>query len=78
MYLPFETKVVKIDSSVQSWVQFAISQGTNYKTLKILNPWMTSKGLENKLKKVYSIQLPIAGSGLDNVGATSNKYGAND
>src|SRR5690606_10965492 len=41
-YAPYETVSVIVDSSVTSWVNFAINQGTNYKTLKELNPWLVS------------------------------------
>jgi hypothetical protein len=78
LYPPYQTVEVLVDTSVTSWVDFAISQGSNYKTLKELNPWLISDGLENKSGKSYKILLPKKGSGLDNVGTTSNKYGSDE
>ena len=77
-YPPFETKEVKVDSSIKSLVDFAIAQGTNYKTLKELNPWLISNSLANPKTKTYTILLPKTNSGLDNVAPADNKFGSND
>ena len=36
-------------------VQFAEGFGINYKVLKIHNPWLREKHLNNKTKKLYTI-----------------------
>jgi membrane-bound lytic murein transglycosylase D len=78
LYPPYQTVQVLVDTTVTSWVNFAISQGTNYKTLKELNPWLVSDGLENESGNSYTILLPLQGTGLDNVGTTNNKYGSDE
>jgi membrane-bound lytic murein transglycosylase D len=52
---------VKVDSSVTSFADFAKKFGTNYKTLKLLNPWLRKPYLTNKAKKTYLIKLPVEG-----------------
>ena len=58
LYSPLPTRSVEIDSSVKSWPEFALEQGTNYKYLKNLNPWIRSRSLNNRSKKVYTVLLP--------------------
>ena len=78
MYPPYETTSITVDSSVTSWVDFAIAQGTNFKTLKEINPWLTADGLTNTSGKKYTIQIPKPGTGLDNIGTTINKFGSDE
>jgi membrane-bound lytic murein transglycosylase D len=52
---------VSVDSTVTSFTDFAKIFGTNYKTLKLLNPWLRKPYLTNKAGKTYLIKLPIAG-----------------
>ncbi len=59
MYKPFKTKTVNVNYSISSLIQFAREQGTNYKTLKYLNPWLRDKFLTNKTGKTYEILIPI-------------------
>ncbi len=58
LYSPLPTRSVEIDSSIKSWPEFALEQGTNYKYLKNLNPWIRSRSLNNRSKKVYTVLLP--------------------
>ncbi len=59
LYPIIETKKIQIDSTINNLTDFAIRQGINYKILKIHNPWLRDTKLENKLKKVYEIEIPI-------------------
>lgn len=52
---------VKVDSAVTSFADFAKSYGTNYKTLKLMNPWLRKPYLTNKAKKTYLIKIPVEG-----------------
>lgn len=61
-YQPLETEIIKVDIAINSLVDFAFEHGTNYKTLKMLNPWLTNKYLTNKSGKVYEITIPKAGT----------------
>ncbi len=58
-YLMPKTKVVKVTSGIPNLVEFAIKYGTNYKILKMLNPWLRSDKLTNSTSKTYYIRIPI-------------------
>ena len=61
LYYLVPTKKIEIDSSVTNLALLAKSLGTNYKALKIQNPWLREKNLENKNKKVYGLEIPLEG-----------------
>lgn len=49
--------VITVDSTINDLSDFAISKGTNYKILKILNPWLRERSLPNKTRKPYQIEI---------------------
>jgi membrane-bound lytic murein transglycosylase D len=57
-YQPVPTRTVTVSSSISDLVQFAIDNGTNYKMLRVLNPWIRGKSLVVSGGKTYSIKLP--------------------
>lgn len=57
-YKPYNTRSVTISSSIPDLAQWAIDNGTNYKMLKIFNPWLRDRSLIVKSGKVYIIKLP--------------------
>jgi hypothetical protein len=59
LYPPLQTRSVTITSSISNLSQFAIDNGTNYKTLKLLNPWLRTNSLTVKGRS-YVLQLPIS------------------
>lgn len=61
LYQRIETKTVVVDSTIQDLANFAKLQGINYKILKLHNPWLRDKKLENKTRKSYEIEIPIEG-----------------
>lgn len=61
LYRPIPTKKVKVDSSVKDFTQFAEVFGINYKILKLHNPWLREKHLNNNTKKEYVIEIPEEG-----------------
>lgn len=61
LYQPIPTFEVKVDTSVTNFAQFAKNYGINYKILKIHNPWLREKGLENSERKEYIIKIPEEG-----------------
>ena len=61
LYAPFEYTEVAVDSSITSLADFAKQMGTNYKMLKIFNPWLRDFNLVNKHKKTYYIKIPKQG-----------------
>ncbi|NEV94236.1 lytic transglycosylase domain-containing protein [Psychroflexus sp. YR1-1] len=50
-------KTVEVDTAVTDFVRFAEKFDMNYKTLKIHNPWLRDKHLDNYSKKVYFIKV---------------------
>lgn len=61
LYQLIETKKITVDSTVNDLSLFAKQQGINYKILKIHNPWLRDKRLENKSGKSYEIEIPTEG-----------------
>lgn len=61
LYPPIPVYAVKVDSSITDLAAFAIAQGSNYKILKIMNPWLTKSSLGNPSKKTYSLLFPKKG-----------------
>lgn len=61
LYQNIPTKTVVVDTTVNDLAQFAISQGINYKILKIHNPWLRDRKLTNPNKKTYQIEIPLNG-----------------
>ncbi len=62
LYPQISIKEVEVDSSITDMVTFAKSQGTNYKLLKMFNPWLRAHQLANKSKKKYTIEIPDEGA----------------
>lgn len=53
-----ETYTVEVDTAITNIAEFAQKFGTNYKSLKIHNPWLRENKLNNKSRKKYYIKLP--------------------
>ncbi|MCF8237894.1 MAG: transglycosylase SLT domain-containing protein [Saprospiraceae bacterium] len=49
-----------VDASVVNWGDFAIKHGTNYRTLKLYNPWLKDNQLTNRSGKKYTVLIPKA------------------
>jgi membrane-bound lytic murein transglycosylase D len=58
LYEPIKTRKLIVTSSINDLVQFAFDNKTNYKTLKLLNPWLRSNSLPVKVGRTYEILLP--------------------
>ncbi len=58
-YLPYVVKDSLVNYSIPSLVKFAKDNGTNYKTLRLLNPWLRGTMLPNRGRKAYLISLPV-------------------
>jgi hypothetical protein len=56
-HLP-KTRTVKVDTVITNIASFAKSFGTNYKELKLHNPWLRENKLNNKSRKLYHIKIP--------------------
>lgn len=59
LYPPLtEFKTVEVKGAIASWGDFARENGTNYRMLKLYNPWLIDSKLTNKEGKTYQIHLP--------------------
>lgn len=58
LYYPSEKHVVRVDTSIKDWVHFAFSHGITYKALKLHNPWIRGRELENPEQKAYQVAIP--------------------
>ncbi len=61
LYHPIETKKVVVDSTITDLALFAKNMGVNYKILKLHNPWLRDKKLDNKSRKTYVLEIPTEG-----------------
>ena len=57
-YNPIQTKSIEVKSSIPDLGDWARQHGTSYRMLKVLNPWLRSSALTNKLGKSYLIEIP--------------------
>ncbi len=58
LYPLIDTKIITTDTTNIDLVKFAKKHGTNYKILRILNPWLRSDKLTNSAQKTYKIKVP--------------------
>lgn len=61
MYPELKYYEVKVDTAVKNLAAFAGHFGTNYKILKLLNPWLRQPYLTPKQGKTYVIKVPSEG-----------------
>ncbi len=61
LYPPFKYTLLKVDTSIPDLALFAKKYNTNYKILKIFNPWIRDSALTIKNKVSYSIKIPVEG-----------------
>lgn len=57
-YAPVKTKKILVSQSIANLSVFARNNGSNYKILKWLNPWLRGKSLTVRPGKTYEIILP--------------------
>lgn len=57
LYPPVETRSITVTSSISNLATWARQQGTTYKMVKLLNPWLRSNALTVKGGS-YELQLP--------------------
>jgi hypothetical protein len=58
VYHTVNLKRVTITYGIGDLIQYAKNKGTNYKMLKLLNPWMREKHLNNSKGRTYTVLLP--------------------
>lgn len=58
LYAPYRTRTLEISAPIENLNDLARANGTNYKTLKLLNPWLRDNALKVPAGKVYQVLLP--------------------
>ncbi len=58
VYEPIETRVVSVTESIKNLAEFAVKHGTDFDTLKELNPWLRDRKLTVSEGKSYALALP--------------------
>lgn len=65
LYKPLRYRVVKVDTTITDLVEFALQQGTTYKMLKVMNPWILGDQLKvptGEAKRTYQLHIPLVGA----------------
>lgn len=57
-YKPIATRKITVTQSIPNLAEFAINNGSNYRMLKMLNPWMREHSLAVTNGKSYTVELP--------------------
>lgn len=58
LYEPRKTREVEVKESITDLVDWAIANGSNYREVKVLNPWILGKTLTISNNKTFIIELP--------------------
>ncbi len=74
LYPTIPTKKMVIDSTIHNLADFALTEGINYKYLKLFNPWLRTNFLPNETHKKYILELPKNGNKFYDV--DGNYYGS--
>ncbi len=61
LYKEIPTDTVLCDTTINNLKTYALAIGSNYKMLKLFNPWLHSDKLTNDENKTYQILIPKAG-----------------
>ena len=62
LYPPVPTRTVALEGQNVDLYQFARNNGTSYKMLRLLNPWIKTDVIKNKGKRSYKVSLPTEGT----------------
>ena len=60
LYTPIRYKVVRVTENIADLRTFAEENGSTYKMLKTLNPWLISNHLNAKEGKTYYVKFPLS------------------
>ncbi|WEK35561.1 MAG: lytic transglycosylase domain-containing protein [Candidatus Pseudobacter hemicellulosilyticus] len=60
IYEPVQSRQITVSSSIPDLAAFAITQGTTYKELRLMNPWLRGRTLAIAGGKTYIIHLPTS------------------
>ena len=68
LYSPLKYNLMEVDTTISDLVAWSLAQGTTYKMVKVLNPWILGdkltvpKAKPGETQKVYRIAVPKPGS----------------
>ncbi len=58
LYAPYSTRTVSVTGPIENIAEWAVRQGTDYRTVKLLNPWLRDNKLTNAKGNTYAVLLP--------------------
>lgn len=58
LYAPYRIRTAELPTPTQDLSAFAKANGTNYKVLKLLNPWLRDNSIKGNPGKTYTVLLP--------------------
>lgn len=58
-YKPLQSKILRVDTAIDNLAVFASANGSSYKILKLMNPWLRARNLPANKSKAYEIELPM-------------------
>lgn len=58
LYPQIPNKQLSVDTTITNIAEFSQKLGFNYKLIKILNPWLRQNSIENKERKMYTLDIP--------------------
>lgn len=58
LYPVIPENIVKVDTAINNFADFAFKNKINYKIFKIFNPWLKDNHLTNKDRKEYTFKIP--------------------
>ena len=59
LYTAYNYKIIDINGSVSSWVDFAIQNGITYKELRKHNQWIRATSLRNTKGDIFQVKIPL-------------------
>ena len=62
LYAEIPYRTITTTTSISNLAQFAIDNGTTYKVLRLMNPWIRGRSLPARPGKPYIIKLPVKGA----------------
>jgi membrane-bound lytic murein transglycosylase D len=61
LYPPLKYSTTEVEGNISDWALFANEHKTNYKILRLFNPWIRENVLTNKNKQKFIIRIPEEG-----------------
>lgn len=71
-YKPYSTYTIKVDTTINDLVKFSLDQGSNYATMRHLNPWIRNYQIPNPEGKTYMIKFPKGDFHIEEITETAD------